>query len=91
MEEQLGEKKADLETVLETLDEDAALVDWEEQLELIGNRIQRLGPINLAAIDEYKIESERKDYLDQQNAELEEALNTLQNAIQKCLKNIILK
>jgi chromosome segregation protein len=65
------------------LDEDAALVDWEEQLELIGNRIQRLGPINLAAIDEYKIESERKDYLDQQNAELEDALTTLQNAIQK--------
>jgi len=50
---------------------------------LIGNRIQRLGPINLAAIDEYKLESERKDYLDQQNAELEDALSTLQSAIQK--------
>ena len=34
-------------------------------------------------IDEYKIESERKDYLDAQNAELEEALNTLKTAIQK--------
>ena len=49
----------------------------------MANRIQRLGPINLAAIDEYKLESERKEYLDQQNAELEEALTTLQNAIQK--------
>jgi chromosome segregation protein len=83
IEEQISEKQADLEALLESLDEDAALVDWEEQLELIGNRIARLGPINLAAIDEYKIESERKDYLDQQNAELEEALATLQNAIQK--------
>jgi chromosome segregation protein len=83
IEEQITEKQADLEALLESLDEDAALVDWEEQLELIGNRIARLGPINLAAIDEYKIESERKDYLDQQNAELEDALTTLQNAIQK--------
>jgi chromosome segregation protein len=83
IEEQIAEKEADLPTLLESLEDDAELVDWEEQLQLIGNRIQRLGPINLAAIDEYKIESERKDYLDQQNAELEEALTTLQNAIQK--------
>ena len=83
IEEQVVQKQADLPTLLDNLAEDAALIDWEEQLELIGNRIQRLGPINLAAIDEYKIESERKDYLDQQNAELEDALNTLQNAIQK--------
>jgi len=83
IEEQIAEKEADLPTLLESLADDADLVDWEEQLQLIGNRISRLGPINLAAIDEYKIESERKDYLDQQNAELEEALNTLQNAIQK--------
>ena len=83
IEEQITEKQANLETLLAGLDEDAALVDWEEQLALIGNRIQRLGPINLAAIDEYKIESERKDYLDQQNSELEDALSTLQNAIQK--------
>ena len=83
IEEQIAEKEADLPTLLESLAVDADLVDWEEQLQLIGNRISRLGPINLAAIDEYKIESERKDYLDQQNAELEEALNTLQNAIQK--------
>ena len=83
IEEQIADKEADLPTLLESLADDAELVDWEEQLQLIGNRIQRLGPINLAAIDEYKIESERKDYLDQQNAELEEALTTLQNAIQK--------
>ncbi len=83
IEEQIIEKQGNLEALLESLEEDAVLVDWEEQLQLISNRIQRLGPINLAAIDEYKIESERKDYLDQQNAELEDALTTLQNAIHK--------
>ena len=83
IEEQIAEKNAELETLLENLAEDADIRDWEEQLQLIGNRIQRLGPINLAAIDEYKIESERKEYLDTQNAELEEAMETLKSAIQK--------
>ncbi len=83
IEEQIAEKQGDLETLLENLADDAEMVDWEEQLQLIANRIQRLGPINLAAIDEYKIESERKEYLDAQNTELEEALDTLKTAIQK--------
>ena len=83
IEEQILEKQGDLEILLANLADDAVLVDWEEQLQLISSRIQRLGPINLAAIDEYKVESERKDYLDQQNGELEEALLTLTNAIQK--------
>ena len=38
---------------------------------------------NLAAVDEFKQESERKTYLDAQNAELEEALQTLEDAIRK--------
>ena len=83
IESQITEKQGNLNQLLDSLDEDAAIEDWQENLQLIANRIQRLGPINLAAIDEYKLESERKDYLDQQNAELEDALNTLQNAIQK--------
>jgi chromosome segregation protein len=83
IEDQIKDKNGVLVDLLDALAEDAELVDWEEQLQLIANRIQRLGPINLAAIDEYKIESERKDYLDKQNQELEEALHTLQSAIQK--------
>ena len=69
--------------MLATLPEEADLAEWEQALERIGNRIQRLGPINLAAIDEYKIESERKEYLDAQDSELQEALETLENAIRK--------
>ena len=83
VEQQIKDKDGVLADLLEALSEDAELVDWEEQLQLIANRIQRLGPINLAAIDEYKIESERKDYLDKQTQELEEALQTLQTAIHK--------
>ena len=42
-----------------------------------------MGPINLAAIDEYAEQSERKTYLDAQLADLNEALATLENAIRK--------
>ncbi len=83
LERQIAEQQGSLDTLCENLDDDADLVDWEEQLQLMANRITRLGPINLAAIDEYAIESERKEYLDKQNDELEEALSTLQSAIHK--------
>src|SRR5690606_13568094 len=56
---------------------------WAAELDQIGQRISRLGQINLAAIEEYKQQSERKDYLDSQNADLEDALKTLENAIRK--------
>ena len=54
----------------------------EADLMSLANRIERLA-INLAAIDEYEMQSQRKRYLDEQNADLEEALETLENAIRK--------
>lgn len=83
LEAQLREMKQNLQAVLQQLTPDAAASDWEEKLEQIEKRIQRLGAINLAAIDEYKTQSERKTYLDAQNEDLEEALETLENAIRK--------
>ena len=71
------------EELLAKLPDDANQDVWEEQLESLRNRINRLGPINLAAIDEFKQEAERKTYLDAQHQELEEALSTLENAIRK--------
>ncbi len=81
--EQLGEHNFDLDTVLENLPEDANEQEWSDDLEQIAQRIGRLGQINLAAIDEYQQQSERKNYLDSQNGDLEDALNTLENAIRK--------
>ena len=79
----LLEDGLDLAALLEQLPENAEEKPFEEELTSIGKRITRLGPINLAAIDEYKIESERKHYLDAQDADLCEALETLENAITK--------
>ena len=56
---------------------------WRERLEAIATRISRLGPINLAAIDEFAQLQERKTYLDQQHADLTQALETLEDAIRK--------
>ena len=83
LQDQLEEDNFHLPTLLEQLPEDAAEQPMEDELEKIANRITRLGPINLAAIDEYKTESERKTYLDTQNDDLIDALETLENAIKK--------
>lgn len=81
--EQLQQAKFELAEVLENLPEELNEEQCEQELEKLGNRIQRLGPINLAAIDEYAQQSERKVYLDKQNEDLEKALDTLENAIRK--------
>jgi chromosome segregation protein len=73
----------DVAQVLSTMAEDANEPEWQRRLERVANRIARLGPINLAAIDEFNLQSERKNYLDAQNEDLETALETLQNAIRK--------
>ena len=83
IEEQLEEDKQVLDELLARIPEEANEEEWEQRLVRMGNRIQRLGAINLAAIDEYKVQSERKLYLDAQNEDLEKALATLQNAIRK--------
>ena len=83
LQDQLLEDGYDLHGVLATLTSEANEKDAEEELERIAGRIQRLGAINLAAIDEYQQQSERKRYLDAQNADLVEALDTLENVIRK--------
>ena len=83
LQDQLHEDGFDLHGVIGTLPADANESEWEAELERLGARIQRLGPINLAAIDEYQQQSERKRYLDAQNDDLTEALDTLENVIRK--------
>lgn len=81
--EQLQEEELNLDIILAEMPEGTEVKPLEEELESLAGKISRLGPINLAAIDEYKTESERKNYLDAQNADLMEALETLENAIKR--------
>jgi chromosome segregation protein len=80
---QLGESDHKLEDVVEGLPDEATETEWQLKIERVANRISRLGPINLAAIDEYTLQSERKNYLDAQSEDLESALDTLESAIRK--------
>ena len=79
----LKELEATLEAVEASLPEDADESEWQIRVERIGAKIHRLGPINLAAIDETSRAEERKQYLDAQDEDLRTALETLQNAIKK--------
>ncbi|MBT8078509.1 MAG: chromosome segregation protein SMC [Gammaproteobacteria bacterium] len=81
--DQLGQTDFNLPELLEGIDPSAEIDGWEEKLDKIRRRIDRLGPINLAAIDEFKEQSERKAYLDSQLADLNSALETLEGAIRK--------
>lgn len=83
LQEQLQEDKYDLTTLLQNLPQEVAEADWSKRLEQLTERIQRLGAINLAAIEEYQQQAERKNYLDVQNDDLVEALATLENVIHK--------
>ncbi|HUF20951.1 MAG TPA: chromosome segregation protein SMC [Burkholderiales bacterium] len=81
--EQLGQTTFTLANLLQEIEPEADIAVWEEKLERVRLRIERLGPINLAAIDEFKEQSERKEYLDSQLADLNSALSTLEGAIRK--------
>ena len=83
IDEQLAEEGYDIETVLNDIPSDADLQQWAVQLADLERKIQRLGPINLAAIDEYDQQLERKEYLDSQHADVMDALATLEKAIAK--------
>ncbi|MEM1262684.1 MAG: chromosome segregation protein SMC [Pseudomonadota bacterium] len=81
--EQFDDAQFDRQALLANLDEAATVEAWEENLAKLAKRIERLGAINLAAIDEFREQSERKEYLDAQFADLQSALETLENAIKK--------
>lgn len=81
--EQITELELQLDSVISTLPENAIINEWEEKLTHLASRIERLGLINLAAIEESEKLQERKNYLDAQNQDLVSALSTLETAIHK--------
>jgi chromosome segregation protein len=81
--EQIRTTGHEIEALLGALPETAESEQWQAQLDATRRKIERLGPINLAAIDEHAQLSERKTYLDRQYNDLAEGLNTLETAIRK--------
>jgi chromosome segregation protein len=81
--EQFKATQFDLEAVYQEMAPEADVVAWEQTLVDLSQKIDRLGQVNLAAIDEFKEQSERKEYLDRQFKDLTDALDTLETAIRK--------
>jgi len=83
LEQVLATEGFDPQSVLTELATDADMAVWEARLIELDQRIRRLEPVNLAAINELKEQTQRKEYLDAQHADLNEALATLDDAIRK--------
>ncbi|HWR96300.1 MAG TPA: chromosome segregation protein SMC, partial [Arenimonas sp.] len=83
LKESVEKAGAVIESVLETLSDNFDTDLWAKNLMDIDAKMRRLEPVNLAAIQEFGEQSERKTYLDAQNADLTQALDTLEEAIRK--------
>ncbi|NYE59845.1 chromosome segregation protein [Duganella sp. 1224] len=80
---QLAEVQADEAALAEKLHPDMKASYLQGEVTRLTNAISLLGAVNLAALDELATASERKNFLDSQNADLQEAITTLEDAISK--------
>ena len=69
--------------LLDSIDTEANVESIIEKCDSIRLKMERLGPVNQAAIDELSSIQERKQYLQKQSDDLTEAMTTLENAIKK--------
>lgn len=81
--EQFTATQFELDAVYREMAPEADVAAWEQALAELSHKIERLGQVNLAAIDEFQEQSERKEYLDRQFKDLTDALETLDTAMRK--------
>jgi chromosome segregation protein len=81
--EQFAATRFELAELLAALAAEASVPEWETRLAGVTADLERLGQVNLAAIDELREQSERKTYLDRQYGDLTEALDTLEQAMRR--------
>jgi chromosome segregation protein len=82
--DQLKAAEVDLERLAASIEEGGVkLWGLQGEIDRINREINALGAVNLAALDELSSARERKTFLDAQNADLVEAITTLEDAIHK--------
>ncbi len=80
----LEEAQSDVAAIEASIQADQVkLHGLQTEIDQLQREIQSLGAVNLAALDELGVASERKQFLDAQSADLNEAINTLEDAIRK--------
>jgi chromosome segregation protein len=82
--EQLDAADADREAIARSIEEGGVkLAGLQGRIDALNRDIEALGAVNLAALEELGQARERKGFLDAQNADLTEAMTTLEDAIRK--------
>ncbi len=82
--EQLTAAMVDLGALAQGIEQGAVkLWGLQGEIERLNRELTALGAVNLAALEELTASRERKTFLDAQNADLLEAMNTLEDAIRK--------
>lgn len=83
-EQLLNDAQADLVAVEQSIQAgNVRLTGLQGEIDRLHREIQSLGAVNLAALDELSAARERKQFLDAQSADLNEAMGTLEDAIKK--------
>lgn len=79
----LQEAEADVEALKGRLSPDLRVSSLQAEVNRINSEINALGPVNMAALEELASSKERKGFLDAQSSDLNEAIQTLTDAIMK--------
>lgn len=79
----LSDAEADLTALEASFSPDLKVGALQTEVNRLNSEIQSLGPVNMAALDELSSSRERKQFLDAQSADLNEAMQTLTDAIAK--------
>jgi chromosome segregation protein len=80
----LDDAHADVEAIRQSIAQgNVRLAGMQQSIDRLNNEISALGAVNLAALDELTAARERKQFLDAQSADLNEAMQTLEDAIKK--------
>jgi chromosome segregation protein len=81
--EQLHSAAANEEELGALLQKGTKAVVLQAEIARLNQEITAMGAVNLAALEELQSASERKSYLDSQAKDLEEAVETMENAIRR--------
>ena len=80
----LADAQADLDAVARSIEDGKVrLVGLQGEIDRLNREVAALGAVNLAALDELASARERKEFLDAQSADLNEAIDTLEDAIRR--------
>lgn len=83
-EAQLVDAQADLDALAQSIQEgNVRLSGMQTEIDRLSREIAALGAVNLAALDELTSARERKDFLDAQSLDLNQAMETLEDAIRR--------